>query len=71
MYTLADIPRKGAALFPDKEAVIFENTRLTYGQLNRRINRLANALTKIGLSRQDRLAVLAENTHKYLEIYFA
>jgi O-succinylbenzoate-CoA ligase len=71
MYTLGDIPRKGALYCPDNEAIVFEETRLTYGQLNRRVNRLANALTKMGLSRQDRLAVLAENTHKYLEIYFA
>jgi acyl-CoA synthetase (AMP-forming)/AMP-acid ligase II len=71
MYTLGDIPRKGALHYPEKEAVVFENKRLSYGQLNLRINRLANALTKMGFIRQDRLAVLAENTHKYLEIYFA
>ena len=71
MYTLADIPRKSALYFPEKEAVVFEDTRLTYRQLNCRINRLANALTKMGLKPGNRLTVLAENTHKYLEIYFA
>jgi hypothetical protein len=29
MYTLGDIPRKSAQCFPDKEAVVFEETRLT------------------------------------------
>lgn len=71
MYTLDDIPRKGALHFPDKEAIVFEDTRLTYKQLNRRINRLANALTKMGFKPGDRVTVLAENTHKYLEAYFA
>jgi long-chain acyl-CoA synthetase len=71
MYTLGDIPRKSALHFSNKEAVVFEDTRLTYEQLNRRINRLANALTKMGFKPGNRLTVLAENTHKYLEIYFA
>jgi len=71
MYTLGDIPRKSALNFPDKEAIVFEQIRLTYEKLNHRINRLANALAKMGCRPGDRLTVLAENTHKYLEVYFA
>ncbi len=71
MYTLGDIPRKSALHFADRQATVFEGVRLTYKQLNDRVNRLANALTQMGLKRGDRVAVLAENTHKYLEIYFA
>ncbi|MFZ5572735.1 MAG: long-chain-fatty-acid--CoA ligase [Thermodesulfobacteriota bacterium] len=71
MYTLGDIPRKSALLFPDREAVVFETTRLTYRQFNQRVNRLANALAKLGFRNEDRLTILAENTHKYLEVYFA
>jgi acyl-CoA synthetase (AMP-forming)/AMP-acid ligase II len=71
MYTLGDIPRKSALRFPDKEAVVFEDARLTYRKLNNRVNRLSNALSKIGLKKGDRVTVLAENTHKYLETYFA
>ncbi|MFH1134687.1 MAG: long-chain-fatty-acid--CoA ligase [Pseudomonadota bacterium] len=71
MYTLGDIPRKAAILYPDHEAIVFEGVRLTYRQLNNRVNRLANALIGLGIGPEDRLSVLAENTHKYLEIYFA
>ncbi|MCP4751478.1 MAG: long-chain-fatty-acid--CoA ligase [Proteobacteria bacterium] len=71
MYLLGDIPRKTALTFPDREAVVFEGTRLTYRKLNIRINRLANALTGLGCTKGDRICVLAENTHKYLELYFA
>lgn len=71
MYTLGDIPRKSALYFPDKEALVFETTRLTYKQFNDRINRLSNALCKMGFRKGDHLTVLAENTHKYLEVYFA
>ena len=71
MYTLGDIPRKSAILYSDYTATVFEGVRLTYRQLNNRVNRLANALDGLGIGPQDRLCVLAENTHKYLEIYFA
>ncbi len=71
MYTLGHIPRKSARICPDFEAVVFEGTRLTHRQLDDRVNRLANALLGMGYGRGDRVAVLASNTHKYLEIYFA
>jgi acyl-CoA synthetase (AMP-forming)/AMP-acid ligase II len=71
MYTLGDIPRKSARISPDFEATVFEDARLTHKQLNDRVNRLANGLVAMGYKRGDRVAVLAANTHKYLEIYFA
>lgn len=71
MYTLGDIPRKSALNFPDFPATAFEGTRLTYKELNDRTNALANGLTGMGYKKGDRVTVLAENTHKYLEIYFA
>ena len=71
MYTLGEIPRKGAILFPDQVAVVFEDVRLTYRKLNDRVNRLAQALSGMGYRKADRLTILGENTHKYLEVYFA
>lgn len=71
MYTIGDICRRSARLWPDKTAVVYEKTRLTYNQLDERVNQLANALRSQGVVETDRLAVLSENTHKYLEIYFA
>ncbi len=71
MYTLGDICRKSSLAWPDRTALVFENNRLTYRQLDERVNRLANALLAKGVGKNDRLAVLAENTHTYLEIYFA
>ena len=71
MYTLGDIPRKSAILFPNNTATVFEGARLNYRQLNERVNRLANGLLALGIDKGDRLTILAENTHKYLEVYFA
>ncbi|MBI5601956.1 MAG: long-chain-fatty-acid--CoA ligase [Deltaproteobacteria bacterium] len=71
MYTLGDIPRKGSALYRDKVALVFEGINLTFKELDDRVNRLANALMDLGLKKGGRVTVLAENTHKYMEIYFA
>ncbi len=62
MYTLGDLPRNGAALFGDRTAVVYEDNRYTYDQLNRRINRCARALITLGLAPGDRLAVMADKT---------
>ena len=71
MYTLGDVPRCAAVLWPDNIAVVFEGKRYTYKQLNERINRFANFLIKSGCRKGDGLAVMADNCAKYLEVYFA
>jgi len=71
MYTLGDIPRKGYALHRNRTAMVFEGTRITYGMLEDRVNRLANALIGHGLRKGGRVTILAENTYKYMEVYFA
>ncbi|MDQ7783049.1 MAG: long-chain-fatty-acid--CoA ligase [Desulfomonilaceae bacterium] len=71
MYTLGDVPRRNATIFEDKVALVFEGARVTYRQLDDRVNRLANALIGVGCTKGDRLTILSENTHKYIEVYFA
>src|SRR5271166_6541485 len=71
MYTLADLPRHGAALHGPRTAVVFEGTRLTYAELNRRVNQAAHALADLGLQPGERIAVLSDNSARYLEIYLA
>lgn len=71
MYTLGDIPRNGALNFADRTAVIFEDVRYTYEELNRRVNRCAQALAGLGCRRGGSVAILADNCAKYLEAYFA
>lgn len=71
MYTIGDIIRCSARSYPGRTAVLYEGTSLTYRELNERVNRLCDALRARGIGKADRVAVLSENTHKYLEIYFA
>jgi acyl-CoA synthetase (AMP-forming)/AMP-acid ligase II len=60
-----------AAMFEDEEILVFENHRLTYGQLWANIQRLANALRALGIQRGDCVAVLQTNSHWYVQAYYA
>jgi acyl-CoA synthetase (AMP-forming)/AMP-acid ligase II len=60
-----------AAMFEDQEILVFEDHRLTYGQLWQAIQRLANALHAVGIRRGDCVAVLQTNSHHYVEAYYA
>ena len=68
---LGDIVRQNAMKFPNKTALIYGDTRLTYLELNNQANRLANALLDIGMTKGDRVAVLADNCPEYVVTYFA
>ncbi len=56
---------------PNHIAVIFENTRLTYADYNRRINRLANAMLAQGIIKGDKVATLLPNSLELMEVYWA
>jgi acyl-CoA synthetase (AMP-forming)/AMP-acid ligase II len=60
-----------SAICPDKEAIVFEDKRFTFSQLNDRANRLAHALLDLGVSKGDRVAMLQVNASQCVEVYFA
>lgn len=55
----------------DHLAVVCGEARLTYAELGRRVNRLANALLALGLRKGDKLAVVMPNRLEVLETYWA
>jgi len=59
------------AICPDKEAIVFEDNRFTFSQLSERVNRLANALTTMGVEKGERVALLHVNCNQCIEGYFA
>jgi acyl-CoA synthetase (AMP-forming)/AMP-acid ligase II len=71
---LGRIPAKTALLDPGKEALIDipNNRRITFGELDERVRRLANGLcAELGLSKGDRVAILSKNCIQYMEIFYA
>ena len=68
---LNELLPKAVRLYPEKEAVVCGELRMTYVDFAARVWRLAWGLRNLGLGKNDRIAVLHENTHEYLEAYFA
>ncbi len=72
--TLPPLLERAERVFPRKEIVsrtpsgIFRYTYRDYGQ---RVRQLASALAALGVRRGDRVATLAWNHHRHLEVYFA
>lgn len=56
---------------PEHLAVVFEDNRLTYSEFNRQINRAANAFSRLGVQKGDKVATLLPNCLELLEIYWA
>jgi 3-oxocholest-4-en-26-oate---CoA ligase len=48
-YNLADLFERVADAVPDREVVVSTARRLTFRELDERANRLANALTALGI----------------------
>lgn len=69
--TLGDIFVDNARRFGDKPAYICEGRQLTHAQLLDRARRLAAALHRVGVRRQDRVSMLAMNTLEYGEVLAA
>src|SRR5690554_6189614 len=71
MLTFGNIIRQNALKYGGKPAVIFNNTILTYVELNERSNQLANAFTSQGYQKGDKVSVLMKNNAVYVEIIIA
>jgi long-chain acyl-CoA synthetase len=60
-----------AQWYSDKVGFIDGTYRATYSRHLERVQRLCGALATLGVDRSDRFAVMALNSHQYLELYHA
>ena len=65
------ILERTAKNFPDREGLVVGGRRLTFKELNERVNQLANALLAQGLKKGDRVGLLFYNSLAYFESYLA
>jgi acyl-CoA synthetase (AMP-forming)/AMP-acid ligase II len=71
MHTFVDPLYRARALFADAVSMVSGEVRLTYAETWSRCSRLAGTLTRLGVEPGDRVAILAANSHRYLEAYLA
>lgn len=68
---LAQTVRRSALLYPDQDALVEGDVRYTWRQFADRVARIAGGLRQLGLNPGDRVAMLADNSHRYVEFFFA
>ena len=68
---IAQNVERAATFFPDKPAVVFEGSQITYKDMNARVNRLANALNPRGITKGDRIALYLPNIPAFVISYLA
>jgi len=68
---VADLFRERVRNDADRIAVVDRDLRYTFAILNERVNRLANALTGLGVEAGDRIAMLASNRVEYIDAELA
>ncbi|MFC1534169.1 class I adenylate-forming enzyme family protein [Thermodesulfobacteriota bacterium] len=59
-----------AKVYPDKTALIHENIRATYSEINSMANQLAHWLIEQGITKGDRIVLILENSLEYVVTYY-
>ncbi len=69
--TPLEFARRARRLYTDREAVVDNDLRLTYGQFFERCDRWSAALQRLGVGPGDRVAYIAPNVHAQLESFYS
>src|SRR5688572_4007113 len=69
--TLGDVLARNAELFPDEEALVIGERRLTYGELHAHVEEMAAGLGALGVKRGDHVAVCMGNTVEWVIFFYA
>ncbi len=68
---LAHILQESADKYPDAPALVFGHETITYSNLLKRTNQLANALTGLGMGKDSKVALLLRNVPEFVISYYA
>ena len=70
-HTIGDLLARTAARFPGRTALVWGELRETYAELDRTVNRVANAMAARGIRQGDRVVLLAHNSREFVLVHFA
>jgi acyl-CoA synthetase (AMP-forming)/AMP-acid ligase II len=69
--SIGELFAEQARLYPARVAIEEGTRTISYGELNRRVNRLVNHLHALGAGHGDCIAILSENRLEYVELLLA
>ena len=70
MYNLSTLLEDSARSYPDRDAVVLGDTRLTYAQVNGAANQVANLLVSRGIQPGDKVALTCPNLPYFTIVYY-
>ncbi len=65
-----DLPGEMALKFPQREALVFEQQRYTFAELDREVDRAAKALMALGVETGDHVSLWLNNRAEWLFLMF-
>jgi long-chain acyl-CoA synthetase len=68
---LANYIEEAAGNFAERTALIADNQRISYEQLNKSVNAVAHLLQKMGITKGDKIALMLPNIPEFIYCYFA
>lgn len=69
--TPLEFRQRAASLYGSKVGIVDGEKRFTYAEYDARVNRFANALTKLGIGPGEVVSFITFNSHQLLEAYYA
>jgi len=70
-FTLYDVICRNAFLYPGRDAIVFNDRRITHAEYKQKVDSLAAGLTAAGIRTGDRLGVVAHNSDEFMILYGA
>ena len=67
---LGGLVARNARVFPDKEGVIYENSRYPWKEVNEKVNAVSNTLIKKGLKKGHKVAMWMFNTDNFVFAFY-
>ncbi|MDO8445493.1 MAG: class I adenylate-forming enzyme family protein [Deltaproteobacteria bacterium] len=58
--TLIEMLEKNTAEYPEKPAIIYKDQKISYGELNDHVTRLANSIRQLGVKKGDRIGLMLQ-----------
>ena len=56
---------------PNHVGIIYQGKEITYGEMNKEVNMLANGLKQLGINKGDRVAIMLPNIPEFIHFFFA
>lgn len=69
--TLGDLLARTSDRYPDKFAIAYKSTRLTYQELDSLVNQTAHAFMEAGMQKGDMITVMSKNSLDFVVVAFA